>query len=176
MANAANVISNDPFSLVEAAIWAALESSGGVRALVKVANRRRLIDTNPEPVRDSVTTEDLPELMVWPAGGAFNQPGSGVSSSSFSCVAQWMIGVTTDEVRTNRDRSIHAVTWACFCALMKMRNNGPYDLSFVTNVDVDSLTVQPGEAVPGRDRQVNGWKGLLSVRVRMVYAFAEVMA
>lgn len=183
--------SSDPFSLIEGRIWDALEHHPAVTALVRVANRTKFVGANNDPVRDPASDSDMPELMVFPTGGAFNQPGDGFSSSKFSCRQRYALAINTNTLRTNNeatvDTGINPIKWAVFKALMRHRytagagtgsGNAMNGLDFVRDFDVGNYSDQVSDPNPdGTDRRLPaGWRTVMDVEVLMVFDRGMVTA
>lgn len=60
---------SDPLTLVYETLWDLLESGERVRELVKPGNRIKLSGKDRSPFKESVSTDDFPELTLIPSGG-----------------------------------------------------------------------------------------------------------
>lgn len=172
--------SSDPISQVEAALFWALFSHQPLAALVRPRNRITMATDAGDPTKDVVADADLPELVMLPAGGSNNSPGTGVSSSSTSNVLRYQIGITTADLRTTqRTTSIGPVKSEVFRALTFAFRVSPgsrqhfiLGLPFVNWVGIGDFA----DALTDPERNAPGWHSAVGVEVRIAQSILEVAA
>jgi len=165
--------SADPFTLIEQALWACLESSPAIHRLVGLNNRVRMSDDEPNVKPESVLAADVPELVVVPAGGTFNAPNTGVSSHSCTVTQTFLISVLSDTLSTSQlERSVNPIKWAIFCAMERnfLSREGLPGLDFVRMARAidfqDTNTPQPSP-IPGRE--IRSWRTVMNVTVTAIF-------
>lgn len=173
-------LSNDPLSLLERNLWFAAESHPGVTALVRLANRARMVaqgvvPAQDNPLKDSLLTTDLPELTLFAMGGEPDAVGQGVSSSTVGMVQRFGWGLSTDEIRTDMLRSLNPLKWALLNAMWRVKYGAASVLPFVNLIIVRNVSDQVQDPSQ-KDRDVAGWKCLVSVECRLVFDRSLVTA
>ena len=90
----------DPFTLVYDALWELLDSSARLRELVKAGNRINLNRYDDRhPIKEEVSSADLPELIIIPVSGGETKQTSGARI----LVQRYRIILSTCEQRVNQD-------------------------------------------------------------------------
>ena len=147
-------VATDPFSMVEEALWWALDSHPSISAIVRPANRVRFTSvTEPRQV-DNPAASDLPELTIY---SQTTQANTHNTSSGFGLVKRYGVGIVTGENRitgeASRRAGLHQVHFAVQQALWRFRTGFP-DLPFTAKCEVvDSSDVMapsdPKTRAPG---------------------------
>lgn len=152
----------DIFSKWETALWNVLEGHPPLAALVGFNNRVRMTDPDKDqPFKPSPSSADLPELLMIPTDGEALTVGT--SSSSFAFVQRFQIIVSSDQLRTNRDRSPNPIKAAIFGALLGCRDALPgCGTNLVRPVKWTDTIGERGEEDGPR---VAGWQCAITVEV-----------
>jgi len=166
--------SPDPFSQVEAALWAVLESHAPLAALVPLGNRIRFNGEADDPAKDSATAADAPELMVFPAG--FELEGG--TSSSIMVRQRYVVSIATDSLNTSRIREYNAIKWELLVAAEKAREGLAAGVKGV--YAIRDLKIVSGDERPNDPEKTNvsgkGWFALVIFDARLVFPRAEVLS
>lgn len=168
---------SDPFSIVEDAVWFALESYEPLAALVKRGNRVRLTGTKVNPIERSSSAGDFPELHVWPSGANIRGGQSVPRASDLRCWHQlYRIGIVSEHLRTNMPAGINVLKWHAYRALIRAEETlvSP-SIPFVYAIEIGELMdgLQDVNAAMV-ERGIKGWKSLLDLEVRMRWSTAEL--
>ena len=169
----------DPFSQMEAALWAAIEGDSVLSQLVRPNNRIKFHGSDDEPVGDRSSDADFPELTVVPDGGSFDE-----RSSSSSCTIRqaYIIAIKTNNTRTATAnlKTINLIKWRLFVALQRQRhrNSGSPGLlagvpgvrkfdfaGYTDSIDEDTIN----------DAGLAGWSCALRIELTAVFDIAEVV-
>lgn len=169
---------NDPFSMLEQAVWLAAEASPHVTALVKLGNRIKFHQGADMPLKTETQPGDLPELVMFPSGGDINPVGVGTSSHNHSFVQRYAFIITTDKLRTDLDRSVNPVKWALLRAMLRYPAGpgGWMGLPFCRMVRAGSFSDQVSlpQAMAGLERPDAAWKAVLSMEFGLVFSRSEI--
>lgn len=170
-----------PFTAIEGAMWDTLEACSLVTAIVRTGNRVKFNQsTLPNPIRDSVLPEDLPELIIYPQGGAFNRVDTGVSSDSGSIVQTYAVGFTVGDLRTSPTGLVNDLKWAIYVAFERARRSSvPFfgtGITYLRNFRVSDFTDAIASAgIEGQPQRPRGWTGVVTLSVEMVFSIAEIL-
>lgn len=167
-------IGTDPFTLLENALWFALDSHPGVQSIVKPGNMVRFSTDKEVPQKASVIDADLPELALLPIACSINQKNS---SSSCGITQRYALAVTTGQLRTvgapNKRTGLNQVKWACVRALSRYRAGIP-DLTFVVKVVINDGPERI-DASPNDDRRIpDGWSTVLGIECWLDFSWTEM--
>lgn len=171
----------DPLTRVHNALWEALEAHSGFTGIVKVANRIKFAGADLKQRKDVAAAGDLPEIRIVPAGGMAHL----FATSSSSTLSQnWMIEVSTDQLRLDapngaRSVGIFPIKWEIYRAMSKvyaklnaLTFNGE---SFVKKAPLLQHMDAP-KATEEEARNVTGWYATLSIMVEMHFGTAALQA
>lgn len=140
-----------------------MEAHAPLCALVGLNNRVRMTDHDrDQPWKPPPSAADLPELMMFPTDG--EALTAGTSSSSFAFVQRFTIIVSSDEMRTNRERSPNAVKSAVMGALLSCKDRLP---GCNTNLVRPTKWTDRMGTTEGQDeeKRATGWTCTLTVEV-----------
>ena len=172
--------STDPFTMLEQALWWALDSHPALSRLVNVANVVRFCSDNPVPAKDNLATADLPELALMPMSMGANQRNS---SSGTGINQRYNVIITTGDLRTaggiGRRKGLNQVKWAVVRALARYCKAGIPDLPFrVSKVTVSDSTerIDAGGQQADQARAPDGWTSVLVVECWLDFSWDEVLA
>lgn len=169
--------SADPLSQIQAKITALLKADSQLAAVVRVGNYVDFLGTKTNPIKESIVSADTPALIIIPAGGEFNGPDTGVSSSSCTLKQRYSIGVVTEELRVNAARGINFIKWRVFAIMERARptlgalvlteldNVGvAFNVGLVNNLRITQFTDQTAD-VQQIEREIRGWKSVIGIEV-----------
>ena len=157
-----------PFSKVYDEIWNLLEADVDFTNLFAVGNRIKFNDDETrDAIKQNVTTEDLPEVMLSVSGAAVNL---GNTSSSTRIAQTYALIVNTGDMRVNR--YINAINWLFLCKLNSWNTSLSALLwvgeTFVKTVRVTS--VNTGQSQQDRNRGIHGWGAVWNIEVEMLFS------
>jgi len=162
-------LSPDPFTQVERAIWQVLEAHTGFAALVKANNRVNFANPSgsTDPVRDSLQTSDMPEVMILPT----NASPSNRRSSGPGLTQSFNLVITSGDARTHA--KLNPVKWAAWSALERLNDQLKDRCPFVAQVNTGSFAdgFSTGEQP---ERGPRGWNSVLQIDVVMVFAHEDL--
>lgn len=123
-------VTTDPFSIVEQALWWAMDAHPVLAAMVKPGNTVRYCGANPKPAKDTAGSSDLPEIALIPSSDSLNKRAS---SGGTGIDLRFTLVMNTDDMRTvggeGKRKGINQVRWAVYRALSMYRDGIP-DLPF----------------------------------------------
>lgn len=158
----------DPFTKVERALWAVLEADTEFCALVARANRVNF--ANPacptDPVRESLSTADMPEVMILPTTAA---PNTHRTSAGPSLRQDYNLIITSGDARTHA--KLNPVKWAVWKAFERLMDDMTTRCPFVRKVDTGNFNDGFNNPAPGtvNDRGPRGWGSVLEIQVLMFF-------
>lgn len=144
----------DPFTQVYEKLWDLLETDSQLAAHVKVANRIKLNSRKVLHGKFRLSTKDLPELTIEPAGGTCEIKRT---TTSMPITQHFAVRMKTHDLRV--DRSFFPIKFALLNRLTDVTGN--LGLSFVRRVQVDDMT--DGRNDDGHD----GWHTAFNITVEM---------
>ena len=146
----------DPFSQVHDALWDALDNFKPFTDLVREGNRVKLNTRDANPVKQTRSTVDAPEVRIEASGLVVNL----FATSTSSFIDQlYSIEIQTDDLRMNN--KLFPVQWAIIRAIAQLDLN--LGLSFVSKVIIGDYEL--GE----NDDGAKGWQAVISVEVDMIF-------
>lgn len=157
----------DPFTQVHEALWSMIENWDALAEMVKVGNRVKMTGTARDPLKEQVSTDDVPELRIVPVNGSM---GLDVTNEEYGIKQDWEIQVSTGDQRV--DAMLFPIQWEIMRALatwpdvlnaLKWNNK-----EFILNMEVSRVSA----GVSDRDlnRGIKGWSLLLTCSVSMYFA------
>lgn len=161
----------DPLSMVFLATWDLLEAHKPFTDLVKPRNRIKLLGDNRDPDKEQISTEDLPEVRIIPAGGT---PHLQHTSTGSSWLKRWNIQVSTGDMRV--DHLLFPVAWETYRAMSKwaatMQALKWNDRTFVTL----ARPLQADEGISDRDlnRGIKGWHNVFAGETQMWFLTSDL--
>jgi hypothetical protein len=172
MSNLDQLANRDPLSLVYAALWDVLESSADFCRLVQPGNRIKFLGTSRDPWKDMLSTADLPEVRIVPAGGAANLH---LASNTDRLVQRLRVQVSSGDRRV--DAAFFPVVWEIYRALV----NWPSVIAGLAwnghvqgdgwGVDLVEITGHDDTADnPRADRGIQGWSTVWTCETRFWFA------
>ena len=163
----------DPFTLVYDALWELLDSSARLRELVKAGNRINLNRYDDRhPIKEEVSSADLPELIIIPVSGGETKQTSGARI----IVQRYRIILSTGDQRVNP--GIFPIKFAVICA---MENWVKYLKTGVTwrntNPVVNARLLDASDGVSDTDmaRGIKGWSSLMNLEVNFSFDKATLI-
>lgn len=151
---------SDPFSLIYNRLWEAVDGHPNIGDYIKAGNRPSYSDNKRKPTLDTMSSGDLPELLLLPSGteGSLTTSSSG---SGFKKTFMWVLN--TGDLRV--DKWLHPIEWILFQSMVTYKDSF-YDLQwegqkFVKGVMLGSTTVGQSEAL--RQVNINGWSLVQSI-------------
>ncbi len=159
-----------PYSKVYDAIWALLEASPDFTALFPEGNRIKFNSADDRaPIKQSVQTGDLPEVMLIVAGGELNLRNT---SSTTKSVLNYQVVVNTGDFRLSE--YVLPINWLVTCianqwcsALTALTWRAK---TFVKVVRITTNTI--GESNEQRNRGIKGFSTLINFEVEMHFETA----
>jgi len=153
----------NPFVQVYNALWDLLEAHAGLTDLVPVGNRIKMVDDNRDPIKDQISSADVPELRLVPIGGT---PHIFRTSSSSSCIKRYEIQISSGHQTVEM---LYNVEWEILRAMMSWIPT-LMDLTWEGKKFVK--LVRPGEMPEGvtsqdLNRGIVGWSTLWACEVTM---------
>lgn len=163
-------MSQDPFSQVYNAIWDMLEAHQGFADLVKVANRIKFADNNPDPWKREIQDGDLPEVAIYPSDGV---PQLDADSSETFITLRFNLLISTGDRRV--DALIFPVLWETLRAMAGWRlhletlawNGQPFVRDAYPTTFSENLTDAEN------NRKKEGWTGLCGYEVQLNFTTAH---
>jgi hypothetical protein len=161
----------DPFTMVHNAIWSMLTDWSDFATFVKIGNRVTLTGENRDPIKGTVSTDDLPEARLVPSGGSVTL---GITNQENSITKRWDLQISTGDQRV--DAVLFPVEWAALCALAKALDiltilawgpDGEAETVFVTGVQLVKLS--EGVSDVDMKRGVKGWSTIVTIEVVMYF-------
>jgi len=163
----------DPFTKVYEALWELASSFEPFTNLVTLRNRISFAEEgNRTPVKNLVSTGDLPEVILAPTGGIANLH----AATNYSRIAKtydWLI--STGDLRI-KEGGLFPIEFA----LMRAMCNWKTPLSALTwngNTFVkrcDLTDVSEGQSDTERNRGIKGWSALWSCEVEMYFNTSDL--
>lgn len=168
----------DPFQLVFDALWALVDGSVPLTALVKPGNKIRFnVTDDRDPIKTRVGDADLPELILTTEGSTELNIHSTSNTSHIYRQYAWLL--STGDQRLNY--RLFPVQWALFCAMTNWGNvlsvlewPATTGKKFVKSVNYISAT--EGQSDADRNRGIEGWSSLWRCEVKMYFATADLLA
>ncbi len=166
-------ILHNPFTLLYDELWNLLEQSPELSQLVAVGNRLKFNDEfNREPLKETVATADMPEILILSDGGDFNLMNSS-STSRFDL--SYSIVINTGDYRLNV--FAHQIQWFIFCQFVKWKTTLTTltwkNEAFVKNVRLSNVTT--GESMAERNRGINGFTTVCKILVEVIINTANIV-
>ena len=163
----------DPFSLLENAIWFALDVNPHLQQLVRVVNTVRWCGDKDPAEKQAEQGADMPELALMPAGCRANDKNT---SSSAGFTQRYTLAVNTGDMRTSggvgKRSGLSQVKWAVLKALAKLRAGIP-DLPFVVMVRVGDSVERLD--LPDKEREMpDGWSAVIGIECTLQFPWVEV--
>lgn len=152
---------NDPLTQIYDGIWKLVEDFQLFADTVRVGNRISLADSSRYPYKESVSTKDLPEVILHPSGGqCFLHDDS--DTSRFVRYFQFLI--STGDMRV--DHLHFPLQWHVIRAISDWKSSiGGLtwkEHPFLYNMDIPDTT--EGESDPERNRNIEGWSSIVQIR------------
>jgi hypothetical protein len=157
-------VTPDPFTQVYQALLTKLLTSE-VTVLVRAGNVIRLDGANPDPRKVEVAAADLPELLLYPAGGAIEL---GYCDDGLKVDQQFNLAVATSDVRVSKGH--FPLKWALLRAFWAIKDN--LGLAFVELVRLSNAAETLSD--DQQNRGMDGWSTLFSVTVTLVFSASEL--
>jgi hypothetical protein len=164
MSNPAPAPAPDPFTQVYQALLTKLVSSE-VTAMVRANNIIRLDGSNPDPRKPEVAAADLPELVLYPSGGAIEL---GYCDDGLKVDQQFNLAVATSDVRVSKGH--FPLKWALLKAFWAIKDN--LGLAFVELVRLSNAAETLSD--DAQNRGMDGWSTLFSVTVTLVFDSSDL--
>ena len=164
---------DNPFTMVYTELWTILEQRSELSQLVAVGNRIRY-DQTRDPHKRTISTADVPEILIAPESLVSNLKSS--SSSTSIDVTYGVVTATGDYRYTD---FLAQVQWMLFGTLIDWRNTlGQLTWqgkSFVIGVRIDTETLgfTDLDAIQEVERK-QGWTSLLQFTVNMMFKTSDV--
>jgi len=157
----------DPYTQVYRALWNMLIESPELSRLVRIGNRIRWDEQDPDPQKHALSDADLPEIQLDPVAGEVNLTGS---STSVACEQAFQLQLTSNDSRLHL--SAFPLKWALIKTLSRWRS--ALGLAFVKQIRLgDVIDIH---AADDPDRGAAGWSMTLTISVEMWIAQADVEA
>ena len=154
---------DNPIQQVYDAIWHLIESNEELTELVKLNNRIRFEDR--DPMKDEISTSDLPEIRLVPVGGSSSQ---GISSSQDRLIKRFRIDISSG---TQDVSELFELEWRLFCALSPWQEvlygltlNG---CKFV--IACRGLSIREGITQSDLNRGIRGWSSMWECEIEMFF-------
>ncbi len=175
MASATGIqIATDPFTILENALWFALDTHPALQALVRVGNTVRFCTDKDVPQKQAVTDADMPELALMPYGCSANQKNT---SSSGGVTQRYALAVTTGQLRSsgapNKRAGLNQVKWACIRALARYRA-GIKGVPFVVRVQVNDIPERIDAGASEDRRLPDGWSAVIGIECWLEFPWTEI--
>jgi len=166
-------IPHNPFTLVYDRLWTLLEAETTLATMIKPGNRLKFnSETNRNPLKESIASADMPEMLILAPGcdvNLFNSSTSSLFDMDYSIV------VNTGDFRLTAIAL--QISWLVYCQAVKWRSEltslqwcGD---SFVKNVQFNNVSV--GESIAERNRGINGFTEVLKVQVQMYLKTSNIV-
>ena len=172
-------MSNDPFSLWEAAFCDVLKGYQPLSDLVKVGNWVILTGKKDDPFETSSGASDFPEVQIWAVGAGARGGQSVTRANDFrSWHQRYSVQIATNYVRTNGRASINVLRWHLLKALVRGEDllRAPA-FPYCTSLEYGDWTDTLGESVgPNDQRKLTGWEGVMSIEAQFTWSLAELLA
>ena len=166
-------MATDPFTLVHNALWALLEAHQGFVNLVPANNRIKFTGDLRAPIKDQISTADLPEVRIVPTGGEAHLKRT---SNSSSVLKRWEIQVSTGDQRVDYTKGVFAVEWEILIALQDwitaLKAITWTSKPFV--VTAKPATVREGVTEADLNRGIKGWSALWACEVEMFFQTSDM--
>ena len=163
-----------PFSMVFDALWSMLDDSHLITALVREGNKVRFnTDNIRNPIKDAISTNDVPELILISEGSTL------INLHATSCTSQinrrysWLI--STGDMRVHS--SFYDVEWAVFVSMLNWKSIVS-PLTFGGNTfakKLDLIDATNGLSDPERNRGLKGWSAVWRAEVEMHFNTKQLL-
>ena len=165
----------DPFSMLEHALWFALDAHPAVQSLVRVGNTVRWCGDRDPSEKAAEQAADMPELGLMPSGCRANDKNT---SSTGGFTQRYTLAVNTGDMRTSggvgKRSGLSQVKWAVLKALARYRAGIP-DLPFVVMVRVGDANERID--MPGDEREMPpGWSAVIGIECTLQFPWSEIDA
>lgn len=161
----------DPFTRILKQLWAVVLGEPDVTSLVRAGNRIRrvllaseLSETTKTP-KDEITSADLPEIDIVPAGGLVQLPGS--SGGAF-VQQSFEVQIAVETARL--DVGFFPLYWAVLRAFIKA--DCRLGLDFVEGITLTQYTTDANTMAILRG--LEGWSALLGIDVKMRFTKSNI--
>jgi hypothetical protein len=161
---------DDPFTVIYKATWEALENHRGFRDLVRPGNRLKLEDGDG-PIKQDISSSDLPELVLWPYT-IEPMVRANSSSSEFEMTMQPRLAAGDWA-----PEKLYRVLWELLVALTPWPsaiNNATWEGGNMTvtyvRVEACEIGMSDDEAIRG----IRGWVSLCTLRVKFWVPLAQM--
>jgi len=158
-------MTNDPFTQVLERLWELLEGHAPLAAMVRPGNRIKLTGDGGDPYKQDLQHADRPELVIEPGRGEVRLAAT---STSTTAAQDFDLRLATGSLHVAGE--LFPITWEIVKALAAAGE--ALGLDFVRNVRLIALADSRTDA--GANRGVRGWSTVLTVRVEMWFARAEL--
>lgn len=163
----------NPFVKVFNALWDLLEADPEFTARVPIGNRVKYnIADDRQPLKQDITTQDLPEVAIVFTTGSTNIPDT---SSSSKIIGNYQLIVNTGDYRINEFMNV--LNWIVVCNFARWRevllSLTWKDQAFITRVSPVNITM--GESDPQRNRGIKGWTTLWAVEIEMHFKTSNLV-
>ena len=177
---AANVVvepsDQDPYTKALEALWAILEARSDFTSLVRPSNRIKFtsIGTRRSPIKEQVSTADLPEVRIIVTG---SQPAARGSSCSAFDMATYEVQVSSGDQRL--DDPHLPLKWAIMRAMLRERTILETLQALTWNgrrfvVGIKPTSVREGVTEADLNRGIHGWAGVWAIDVEMAFRTADL--
>lgn len=172
-------VSTDPLSALYDALWAMLEAHSGLAALVRLNNRIKFSGASRAPLKDEISTADLPEMRLIVAAVS---PHIERTSNSGSMLVRLEVQIATGEQRFTEagadgvGAGLLPVIWETLRALHGWQT----ELASLTwNSKAYVVTCTPGVAEIGvnnldLNRGIAGWSSVWACEVECWFNTADL--
>ena len=159
------VADRDPYSLAIAGLWDILEQNSRFTALVRPGNRIRFAGDDRDPIKEDVSTSDLPEVRIVVSAST---PRAHRTSSSHSDLVRLEIQVSSGDQRID---AMHLpLKWAVFCAMAdaepKLRESVVWKGQNIVKL-ARAVTVNEGVSRADLNRGIIGWSAVWAVELEL---------
>lgn len=166
------VSDDNPFFLVFNAFWEMLEANDFLVKLVKPKNRIKIIhDRERDPFKDSISTGDLPEIIVVPTGST---PHIQRTSNSSFITERYAIKLSTGQQTLN---TLFQIKWEIYKSLanwivrlqaLQWKSTSFVHLARPTNID-------DGMADVDLIRGIDGWISVWACEIDMHFSTSQLI-
>lgn len=175
-------MSLDPFTIAYNALWALAEAHAPLAALVRLGNRIKFTASaedqigGRDPVKDTVTTADLPELRLIPSGMRLRKRAG---SSGFSVERSFQWGIASGQKLLDADGNnigLFPIEWELLRAMADVdRVMQAVEFAGSTKI-LHAIPVLASEGVVDADlqRNIGGWSALWQIDVEMAFRLTDM--
>lgn len=166
-------MADNPFTRVYNKVWDILEASSDFTAIFPVGNRVKFnSDTLRSPLKEKITSADVPEIMVHMPNMNINLNNS---SNTTKIVTKLQIVVNTGDYRINL--FLNNIQWLLLCILKDAESEictltwrGD---SFCKILRINDIAI--GDRIENRDSGVNGFTSLWACELEMHFAHSDIV-